>query len=227
MSARKAELRITRTKAITVLLAEDYTVIREGLHCLLDREPGIRVVGSVGDGASAVREASRLHPSVVVMGITMPGVNGIEATRLLGSRHPDIKVLILSIHASPVIVRQAIDAGALGYLVKDTNSEELVRAVRSVAGGNRYIGQGLAQIAFDLDRTARARHPPLEILTATELNILRLVAEGQTNPQIAALVGLSPRTVETYRLRIMHKLNLNHLPALVRYAIRHGVVPLD
>lgn len=206
---------------LSILLADDHPVVRDGLQCILENQPDLRVVGAVGDGSAAIRETERLRPRVVIMDIAMPGMNGIEATRVIAERLPAVAVLILSMHSSPIIVRRAIEAGARGYIAKDGAAEEMVRAVRAVVEGQRYIGQGLAQGLFEMKRAG------VEALTPTERNILKLVAEGQSNAAIAATIGLSPRTVETYRLRLMRKLGVENLASLVRYAIRHGFIALD
>jgi len=138
-----------------------------------------------------------------------------------------VAVIIFSMHSSPIIVRRAIEAGARGYLSKDAVTEEVVRAVRAVADGKRYIGQGLAQNLLDVKKGARKADRTVEVLTTTERNILKLVAEGKSNPEVAVTIGLSRRTVETYRLRLMGKLGIENLPSLVRYAIRHGIIPLE
>jgi DNA-binding NarL/FixJ family response regulator len=212
---------------ISVLVADDHPIVRDGIRCLLDQHADIEVVGAVGDGIMAVREAERMNPKVVLMDIAMPGMSGIDATRLLAQTLPETGVLILSMHASPFILRQAVDAGARGYLCKNLNTEELAPAIRAVAEGRRYIGQGLVQALLDVQRdTGHGRHT-VETLSTTERNILKLVADGLSNARVATTIGLSPRTVETYRLRMMRKLGLENLPSLVRYAIRHGIAPLD
>jgi DNA-binding NarL/FixJ family response regulator len=227
MPLRKASSARRRNPPISVLLADGHPVLRDGLRCLLERRPGVRVVAAVGDGSAAIREAERLKPDVVVMGITMPGLNGIEATRIIAERMPGIAAIILSAHASPLIARRAMEAGARGYLCKDAATEEVLRAVHAVADGKRYIGQGLAQGILQVRKGARNSDRALENLTESERNIVKLVAEGKSNPEAGAAMGLSPRTVETYRLRLMRKLGIENLPSLVRYAIRHGIIPLE
>jgi DNA-binding NarL/FixJ family response regulator len=227
MGARNSTSSRRERSDICVLLADDHPLVRDGVQSVLERQPDVRVVAAVGDGSAAIREAERLRPNVIIMDITMPGMNGIEATRVIVDRFPEIGVVVLSMHSSPIIVRRAIEAGARGYLAKDAAADELVRAVRMVAQGKRYIGQGLAQSLLDVHKPVAHGSPTVESLTATERNILRLVVEGKSNREIATLIALSPRTVETYRLRLMRKLGIENLPSLVRYAIRHGIVPLD
>jgi DNA-binding NarL/FixJ family response regulator len=201
--------------------------MRDGMQCILERQTDIRVVGAAADGSAAIREAERLKPHVAIMDITMPGVNGIDATRLIRSKTPSVNVVMLSAHASPILVRRAVEAGALGFLAKDVGTEELLRAVRAAASGERYIGQKLAHFLLDARRNPGPREFAVEVLTPAERDILRLVTEGKSNFEVAAAIGLSPRTVETYRGRLMRKLGIENLPALVRYAIRHGIIALD
>jgi DNA-binding NarL/FixJ family response regulator len=197
------------------------------MRCILDQHSDLRVIAAVGDAGEAIREAERVKPNVAVMDLSMPGLNGIDATRLMIGKAPEMGVVILSTHSSPIVVRRAVEAGALGFLAKDAGTEELVRAVRAAGAGERYISQRLAHSLLDARRTAGPREYAVEVLTATERNILRLVTEGKSNFEVAATIGLSPRTVETYRGRLMRKLGIENLPNLVRYAIRHGIIPLD
>jgi len=217
----------SRQNTISVLLADDHPVVREGAQCVLERHPDLKVVAAVGDASAAIREAERLRPDVVVMDITMPGMNGFEATRVIADNMPEVAVVILSMHSSPIIVRRAMEAGARGYLAKDAGPDELIRAVRTVADGNHYIGQGLAHSLLDVRKAPRPEEHAVDVLTTTERNILKLVAGGKSNQDVATMIGLSPRTVETYRLRLMRKLAIENLPALVKYAIRNGIIPLD
>lgn len=208
-----------------MLLADDHPVVREGITSLLERQPDLRVVGAVGDGIMAIYEAERLNPDVVVMDITMPGVNGIDATRAIAGKRPEAAVIMLSMHSSPIIVKRAIDAGARGYLLKETAVKEVIKGVRAVASGKTYFAQGLG--AQPTAGRFREGGPPEDALTSPERQILKLVAEGKSNPEISEIIGLTRRTVETYRLRLMRKLGLDNLPALVKYAIRHGIITLD
>lgn len=210
-----------------MLVVDDHPIFRDGVRCILEDQPDARVVAEAGDAETAIERALEIRPQVVVMDISLPGMNGIEATRLLLEKLPEVHIIMLSMHTSPVIVRRAVEAGAQGYVSKDVPSEELLRAIRAVVAGKRYLGQGLWQGLLDGPRTTRPGDNPLEVLTSTERSILQLVAEGRSNRQVADSIGLSPRTVETYRLRLMGKLGLENLASLVRYAIRHGLVPLD
>lgn len=216
-----------RSERISVLLADDHPIVREGVRSLLEGHPDLRVVGSVGDGLMAIYEAERLNPDVVVMDITMPGVNGIDATRAIAGKRPEAAVIMLSMHSSPIIVRRAMDAGARGYLHKEAPIKEVVKAVRAVAAGKTYFAPGVSAQSAAASGRMRGDGTVEEALTSPERQILKLVAEGKSNPEIAALIGLTRRTVETYRLRLMRKLGLDNLPALVKYAIRHGVITLE
>ena len=216
-----------RAQRISILLADDHPIVREGVRAVLERHPEFRVVASVSNGSEALEEAERLKPDVVVMDISMPRLNGIDATRAIAGRQPNVAVLMLSMHSSPLIVRRALDAGARGYLLKDTTPKEVVQAVKTVAAGKTYFPQGLSAETISQSKRVRNDNRSIEALTAPELRILKLVAEGRSNPQIAAAIGLTRRTVETYRLRLMRKLGLESLASLVHYAIRHGIVPLE
>jgi DNA-binding NarL/FixJ family response regulator len=228
MSTRAAAVAVPKARSkITVLVANDQPILRDGLRCILDAERDIRVIGTVADGTQAVREIERNVPQVALLGVAMGGLNGIEATRIITQKHPDVGVLILSVHSTPVVVQRALDAGALGYLSRECSGDELAKGVRSVAAGTRYLSQSLAEKFLDHHRGAQRGEQAVESLTATERNILKLVAEGSSNPEVARMLGLSPRTIETYRLRLMRKLGIENLASLVRYAIRNGITPLD
>jgi DNA-binding NarL/FixJ family response regulator len=214
-------------RAISVLIAEDHGVLRNGLQLILEAAPDIRVVGTVADGTDAVRQAEQLGPDVLVMGILMPGMNGVDAARLVVEKSPGIGVVILSMHVSPIIARRALEAGARGVLTKASDGNEVLRAVRAVARGERFLGHGLGESLLESGTAPRGGDRLIETLTGTERNILQLIADGRTNAQIAAAVALSQRTVETYRQRLMRKLDLGSVAALVKYAIRNGIVALD
>ena len=213
--------------SISVLVAEDHGVVRDCLAAILRREEDIKVVATVADAASAVREAERLKPRIVVLGTALNSLGSMDAARQLAEKAPEASIVLVATHSSPAAVRRALEAGALGYLGKESTSEDVVKAVRSVAAGKRYLGHGLAEKIIEEQRPAQRNEQQVESLTATERNILRLVAEGKSNAEVAEMIGLSARTVETYRLRMMRKLGIGDLASLVKYAIRQGITSLE
>ncbi|HKI53138.1 MAG TPA: response regulator transcription factor [Anaerolineales bacterium] len=212
---------------IRVLLADDHAVVLDGLRVLLEQQGDIRVVATVSNGIEAVQQTLREHPHVVLMDIAMPLLNGIEATQQIRELHPQTQVVILSIHAAWEHIHRALEAGALGYLLKESAGNEVVTAVRTVYKGDRYLSQKVADIALkDFGKHAKWEDP-LRSLSARERQVLRLVVEGKTSAEAAEILSLSPKSVETYRRRIMHKLGLHDLPSLVKFAIQHGVISLE
>lgn len=207
---------------IDVLLADDHGVLRDGVQRLLEASADIRVVATADDGREAVEKAAALRPDVVVMDISMPDMNGLEATRRIAHQAPAIGITILSMHSSSEMVREAFAAGARGYVLKESAGDEVVRAVRTVAAGRRFVGEGVRHEAL-ADGTASA----IACLTPREREILPLIVNGKSNAEAAAILGLSPRSVETYRLRLMQKLGIEDLPTLVKFAIRHGMTTLE
>ncbi|HEX2565864.1 MAG TPA: response regulator transcription factor [Burkholderiales bacterium] len=210
---------------ITVLLADDHGVIRDGLRCLLEAETDLRVVGTARNGQEAVREAKRLAPQVLLMDVAMPVMGGIDAARAVHEARPDIGVIFLSVQDGSSVVHRALEAGARGYLSKECSAAELLKAIRAVAAGKRYFGKGIAERVFD--RLGATVRQGVDSLNARERELVRLVTEGKSNAQVAGLLELSPRTVETYRIRIMRKLELDNLAALVKFAVRNGITTLD
>lgn len=210
--------------SIRILLADDHAVVRDGLRALLDAEPGLEVVGSVADGREALLAAKRLQPDVVVMDINMPGLNGIEATRGMLEIEPPPQVLILSMHGSSEHIYRALQAGARGYLLKESAGSEVVGAVRAVAAGRRFLSERTADTALDAYLAQGRTKSPLESLSPRERQLLQLLAEGRSNSEAARLLSLSVKTVETYRSRLLQKLGLHDLPALVRFALEHGLI---
>lgn len=208
---------------IRVVLVDDHAVMREGLRLLLDSQPDITVVSEAADGRAALRQAQEQRPDVLVMDIAMPDMNGIEATRQIRERSPRTQVVVLSMYSSGEYVVRALQAGALGYVVKEAASADVVNAVRAAAAGQRYLSQKIISMGL-LDDARLARSTgPLESLSEREREVLQLIVEGRSSIQIAEILSLSPKTVETYRSRLMRKLGLNDLPSLVKFAIKHGL----
>jgi two-component system, NarL family, response regulator NreC len=208
---------------ISVLIVDDHAVVRSGLKLLLDSEEDIEVVGEAGNFQEAVFRTRSLKPDVVLMDVVMPGASGIETTPAVLKEHADARVLVLSMQDDPQYVREAFAAGASGYVLKEAADEEVVGAIREVAGGGRYVHPSLGArlVAAEAEERARAEADPL---TDREREVLRLLALGHTNQEIAKSLFLSVRTVETHRAHIMQKLRLNTRAELVRYAIARGML---
>jgi two-component system, NarL family, response regulator NreC len=208
---------------IRVLVVDDHAVVRSGLKLLLDSQDDIEVVGEAGDGKTAVFEARATKPDVILLDVVMPGASGIEVTPQLLYEHPDAKVLILSMQDDPHYVRQAFEAGAAGYVLKEAADSEVVAAVREVAGGGRYVNPALGArlVAADTAARRRAEEDPL---SEREREVLRLLALGHTNQEIAKMLYISVRTAETHRAHIMQKLSLHSRADLVRYALANGLL---
>lgn len=216
--------------SITVLLADDHAVVRDGLRFMLQAQPDIQVVGDAATGREAVRQVAERCPEVAVLDITMPDLNGIEATQKMREICPDTKVIILSMHSSTEHVFQALQAGARGYLLKESAGVEVVEAVRSVHAGQRYLSAKISEALIDdyvRQRQAASARSPLASLSQREREVLQLVVEGRSSAEIAEVLFLSPKTVDTYRSRLMRKLSIHDLPSLVKFAIQHGLTPLE
>jgi len=216
--------------AISVVLADDHAIVRDGLRMILEAQGDITVVGDAADGRQAVRLIQQLRPDVAVIDIAMPELNGIEATHEIRQTCPDTQVVILSMHSTAEHVFRALQAGAQGYLLKESAGMEMVEAVRAVHAGRRYLSQRITETMIDdylRQRQAAERKSPLERLTPREREVLQLVVEGKSSAEIGDILSLSPKTVETYRSRLMRKLGLRDLPSLVKFAIQHGITPLE
>jgi DNA-binding NarL/FixJ family response regulator len=209
-------------KKIRILLADDHKLVRQGFRLILMSQEDMEVVGETGNGREAVELAKTLKPDVVIMDVTMPELNGIEATRRICTMSPHIRILALSVHRDFVYVREIIRAGAEGYLLKESADTDLLAAVRAVAEGNSYLSPEVSG-AMLKDYRKNATNP-LDLLTSREREILQLVAEGKTNKDIASSLNLSVYTVDGHRTRIMDKLNLHSIGELVRFAVRNGLV---
>jgi DNA-binding NarL/FixJ family response regulator len=214
---------------LKILLVDDHTILREGLKSLIEKDPQAVVVGEAGDGATAVRLAAELLPDVVVMDMTMPVMNGIDATREISGKLPGVRVLALSMENDRFFVVEALKAGATGYLLKDAAFAEISEAITTVARGETYLPRKIATLVVKefLQCIPEELSPVYEKLTAREREILQLVAEGKNTKEIAFLLGNSIKTVENQRNAIMQKLNLFSIAELTKYAIRHGLTPLN
>jgi DNA-binding NarL/FixJ family response regulator len=208
---------------INILIADDHAVVAEGLKHLIEAQSDMKVIAIVGDGREAVRQAEELRPDVVIMDLSMPELNGADATRAILEQDPARRVIVLSMYADHEYVRRALKAGALGYVVKRSAAKDVVDAVRAVHAGQRYISPLVADaVASDTSKDDR-----LARLSAREREVLQLLAEGRTGTEIAQRLSLSPKTVETYRARLVEKLGIRDVAGLVRFAIQRGIISLD
>lgn len=207
---------------IRILLVDDHALVRQGFRMILSAQPDIEIVGEAGNGRDAVSLAEKLKPDVVLMDVTMPDLNGIEATRRVAASVPRARVLALSMHKDAVYVREILRSGARGYLLKDSGDTDLLAAVRAVAKGEGYLSPSVSDAVL----TDYRRHvsDPLDLLTSREREVLQMIAEGKTNKEIAVSLKLSVYTVEAHRGRLMEKLNLHSAGELVRFALRNGLI---
>ena len=215
--------------SIRILLADDHRIMREGLRSVLEKEPDMEVIAEAKDGRMTVKLAEKLSPDVILMDITMPGLNGMDATREILSMVSDVKVVALSMHSDEQFVAGMLNAGASGYLLKDCAFEELCRAIRAVVANETYLSPGIASIVVKeyrraLSRTEFSLSPGL---TAREREVVQLVTEGKSSKEIASLLHVSVRTIESHRHQIMDKLDIHTIAKLTKYAIRKGITSLE
>lgn len=215
---------------IRVMIADDHAIVREGLRFILEANPDIQVVGEASDGLQAVKEAKKIKPQIVIMDIAMPELNGIEATRKLLKEQPSLGVIILSMHHSTEHIFQALQAGAKGFVIKEVAGNEVIHAVRAVYNGHRYLSRQVDEILIE-DYLFQRQHiqpnSPMEKLSPREREILQLVVEGKTSAAIAETLFISPKTVETYRSRLMQKLGIKDMAGLVKFAVAQGLTGLE
>jgi DNA-binding NarL/FixJ family response regulator len=208
---------------LQILLADDHAVVREGLKRLVDSEPDMRVIGEAADGAEAIEKAMRLCPDVVVMDVSMGNVNGAEATRRIRTHCPGTRILALTVHEDTSYLRELLDAGAAGYVLKRAAADELIRAIRAVASGGVYVDPRIAgKLVNTFGTTRAASNSAMADLSDRETAVLRFIAQGYTNKEIASQLGLSVKTVETYKARSMEKLGLRSRVDIVRTATERG-----
>jgi two-component system, NarL family, response regulator NreC len=214
-------------KTVRIILADDHTIMRDGLRLVLARQPDFSVVGEASNGREALEVVERLCPDVVIMDIAMPLLSGIEAASRITAQHPRIAVLILSMHSDEGYILRALKAGARGYLLKDSAEADLIQAIRAVSSGKAFFSPAVSKVlADDYVRQVRQRgaDDPYDLLTARERELLQLVVELKPTKDIAALLGLSPHTVDTHRANLMQKLNVHSIPELILYAVRKRVI---
>lgn len=215
------------TAPIRIYIADDHTIVRDGLAVMLQVHSDITVVGSGSDGRQAVKEIEQLHPDIVIMDIAMPNLNGIEAALLLRDVAPTVKTIMLSMYATKEHIFRALQAGARGYLLKNSAGSELVNAIRIVQSGQRYLSQKISDTVVDDYLLESRAAGPLDALSTREREVLQLVAEGHSSAQVAAMLSLSPKSIETYRSRLMQKIGVSDLPSLVKFSIHHGLISLE
>ncbi len=212
---------------INIVLADDHQVVRKGLRALLSAEQDFMVVGEAGDGLETVKLVEEQKPDILVLDLMMSGINGLEVTRQLMKKLPELKIVILSMHSNEAYVLEALRSGARAYILKESSPEELIRAIREVSAGRRYLSSPLSERAIEAYTQKIEKKPvdPFDQLTSREREILILAASGCTNSEIAAKLYISPRTVETHRMNLMRKLDLRGHAHLIQFAIQHGIIP--
>jgi len=214
---------------IKVVIADDHTILRQGIKALLDNQAGIEVIGEAKDGREALTLIERLLPDVILMDIAMPGLNGLEATRRIKKKFPGIKVLVLTMYTNEEYVFQILQAGANGYLVKETAFQDLISAIKAVHRDEAFMSPSISKKVINryTQRVREANATTGDMLTTREREILQLIAEGSSSKKIAEALFISPKTVETHRTHIMDKLNIHNRTDLIKYAIRTGIVDID
>jgi two-component system, NarL family, nitrate/nitrite response regulator NarL len=218
---------ITKKQIIKVLIADDHPVVRKGLQICLAKQGKMKVVGEAADGDEALRKARELSPDVVLMDISMPGMNGLAVTEVLRKEAPDMKVLILSVHSNKDYIFRVIQAGAHGYVSKEAPPEELVSAIESVYAGEPHFSEDIARAALNEFVSSGGKREPFAQLTSREREVLVLIAEGRSNKEIADRLGIGVRTIETHRERIMRRLGIHSVAGLTKYAIANGLISLE
>lgn len=213
---------------IRIVLADDHSILRKGIRSILEELPGVEVVAEAADGREALELIKQLEPGLVFMDIAMPGMNGLEAAARLTRDFPQIRVIILSMHANEEYVWHALRAGAAGYLLKDAGKAEIELAVQAVSRGETYLTPAVSKhVVADFIRRFGNDACSLDMLTPRQREILQLIAEGRSTKEIAVLLKVSPKTIETHRAQLMERLDIHDVAGLVRYAVRVGIVPAE
>ncbi len=216
--------------SITVFLADDHRMVRDGFRLLLETQPDIKVIGEAGTGREVVRQTAKLKPDIILMDIAMPELNGIEATKQIIESHSAAKIIILSMYSTTQHIFQALKAGAKGYILKESAGDDIIKAVRTVHSGKTFLCDEITDLVvgdYIEKRESAATDDPLSRLSTREREVLQLLVEGKSNTKIAELLFLSQKTVETYRSHLMQKLGINDLPGLVKFAIQHGITTVE
>ena len=215
--------------SVTVLLADDHPIVRQGLRHLFEEEPDIKIVGEASDGLQAVQLTEKFKPNVLILDIMMPDINGLEVLRQVKERSPATSSIVLSMQSADVYVVEALKAGALGYVLKETGPSEMLNAVQQVVGGQRYLSPKISERLIDvlIQTVEKAPADPYQTLTNREREVLQMAAEGLSSSEIAKRLSISPRTAELHRGRMMNKLGLRNQTELIRYALRRGILPLE
>jgi DNA-binding NarL/FixJ family response regulator len=215
--------------AISIILADDHPVVRRGMQALLEQERDFSIVGVAADGLETVRLTERLKPDVLVLDLMLPGLSGLEALRILRERVPRTRIVILSMYSSKAFIAQALQNGAIGYVLKGCSEENLVRSVREAIAGRRFLSPPVTEIAIDayIEQCKTGPFDSHETLTPRQREVLQLAAEGNTNAEIAARLNISQRTAENHRATLMQRLGLQNQTELIRHALRHGLITAD
>jgi len=208
---------------IRIVIADDHAIVREGLWMILESQSDFQVAGEAVTGREALLQAEALQPDVIIMDIAMPELNGIEAVRMISEQVPSTRTIMLSMHHTQEHVFRAVQAGASGYILKESAGSHVVTAIRTVMKGLQYFCEGVEAPP----KTRSVPRSPVDRLSPRELEVIQLVAEGKTSVEIAEILSLSPKSIETYRSRLMQKLGINNIPALVKFAILHGITPSE
>jgi DNA-binding NarL/FixJ family response regulator len=213
--------------ALTLLLADDHQIVRQGLRAILKSVVDLRLVGEAADGLETVRLVDRLQPDVLVLDLMMPGLNGLEVARQVSKRSPRTRIVILSMYSNEAYVVEALRAGATGYVLKESGAEELVKAIREVGAGRRYFSAPISEHALGayVKKAEESSLDPYDTLTTREREILQLTAEGLSGTEISDRLFISPRTVESHRANLMRKLGVRNQKELIRYAVQRGILP--
>ena len=213
----------------SIVLADDHLIVREGLRALLEAEPDFTIVGEASDGPEALETVERLKPNVLIINLVMPGLGGLEVTRLISRRKLKTRVVILSMYGNEAYLLQALRNGAAGYVLQECRADELVHAIREVGAGRRYLCSKFSKFDLNtyLEKAQAGKLDPYETLTAREREVLQLTADGNTSAGIAARLEISERTVESHRANLMRKLDLHSQTDLIRYALKRGIILLE